>query len=118
MLQFPNGFFICQVLNLTFSRTLYFGPRHNVPTGSPVLLTFANRTTMDFDWGMKKSVEEWRLLRMDVAPGTATMKELNALTVSGTRVQQKIDYTATIKTYFADEAILTRPIKGVYQVCC
>ncbi len=103
------------MFNLTFDRTLYFGRQHNVPTGSPVSLIFANRTTLDFNWGVRNVVSEWRLLRMDVAAAAASAG-IAAMTVTGARVQQKLDYTATMKTFFEDGSILTRPIKGVYQV--
>jgi hypothetical protein len=100
------------VFNLTFDRTVYFGRGHSVPTGSPVTLIFSNGTRMDFDWGVKKRVPEWRMLRMM----TADYATERGITVVGTKVRQRLEFSASMMTHFEDGAILARPIRGVYQV--
>ena len=100
------------VFNLTIYRALYFGRGHSVPTGSPVTLIFANKSKVDLTWGFSNRLLEWRLLRMMSAAASKTPK-----VVTGTKFLQKVEYTARLTTYYADGAMLTRPIRrGVYQV--
>ena len=96
-----------QVVNYTYFNELYFGRGHNIPTGSSVILRYANGSRVNFQWGIPKRMREVARLRLGAEEKFAH--------VVATRVERQWDYFATLSAHYRDGAILMRPVRGVFR---
>ena len=62
-------------------------------------------------WGLAQMLPRNHRMRLayDIPPNSRTVVHIKAV-----RVEQRIDYFATLASHYEDGAVLMRPIKGVY----
>ncbi len=107
-----------KTFNVSYERSVYFGRGHSIPTSAPVTARWADksRPMFRFRWGEESAHPETRTVRLRCAESLIPLPEGTRVrvTLRAKEILQKFDFTATLRTHFADGAMLVRPLKGRY----